>query len=37
MHDRVDANGAEERDFELLSFLELFGPAGSPFPAREAG
>jgi len=25
MHDRVDANGAEERGFELLSFLELFG------------
>src|SRR5262249_61664401 len=28
---------AEQRGFELLSFLELFGPAGSPFPAREAG
>ena len=24
MHDRVDANGAEERGFELLSFLEPF-------------
>ncbi len=37
MRDRVDDNGAEERGFELLSFLELFGPAGSPFPARETG
>src|SRR5262245_9500251 len=37
MHDRVDDNGAEERGFELLSFLELFGPACSPFPAHEAG
>jgi len=37
MHDHVDDNGAEERSFVLLSFLELFGPAGSPFPAREAG
>ena len=37
MHDQVDANSAEERGFELLSFLELFGPACSPFPAREAG
>jgi len=37
MHDHVDDNGAEERSFQLLSFLELFGPAGSPFPAREAG
>ena len=36
MHDHVDDNGAEERSFELLSFLELFGAAGSPFPAREA-
>ena len=24
MHGRVDDNGAEERGFELLSFLELF-------------
>ena len=37
MHDHVHDNGAEERGFELLSFLELFGPAGSLFPAREAG
>ena len=37
MHDQVDDNVAEERGFELLSFLELFGPAGSPFPARDAG
>ena len=37
MHDHVDDNGAEERSFELLSFLELFGPDGSPFPAPEAG
>ena len=34
MHDQVDDNVAEERGFELLSFLELFGPDGSPFPAR---
>ena len=27
MHDRVDDKGAEERGFELLSFLELFGAA----------
>src|SRR5215470_917074 len=25
MHDQVDDNGAEERGFELLSFLELLG------------
>src|SRR5215472_7704797 len=37
MHDHVDDNGAEERSFELLSFLELFGLDGSPFPAPEAG
>jgi hypothetical protein len=24
LHGRVDDNGAEERGFELLSFLELF-------------
>jgi hypothetical protein len=36
MHDQVDDNVSEERGFELLSFFELFGPAGSPFPAREA-
>ena len=26
MHYQVDDNVAEERGFELLSFLELFGP-----------
>ena len=37
MHDRVDDDGAKERGFELLSFLELFGPAASCAGKGEVG
>ena len=35
MRDQVDDNVAEERGFELLSFLELFGPALLAFPSTR--
>ena len=35
MHDQVDDNVAEERGFELLSFLELFGTGWLAFPSTR--
>jgi hypothetical protein len=35
MHDRVDDKGAEERGFELLSFLELFWAGWLAFPSTR--
>ena len=35
MHDHVDDDGAQERSFELLSFLELFWAGWLAFPSTR--